>query len=186
MQETINFLSTEELNTALPYLLNSPKDNGTLDMIVRRPDEDLREELESGFLTIEEGLEGDSWNRRSSRRTEDGGPHPDMQLNIMNSRVINAIAQSRDRWKLAGDQLFMDLDLSHQNLPAGTRLSIGEAVIEITDQPHLGCKKFVARFGLPAMQFVNSPSGRQLKLRGINAKVIKPGKILVGDVVKKL
>jgi MOSC domain-containing protein YiiM len=109
-----------------------------------------------------------------------------MQLNIMNSRVIALLAQDKDRWPLAGDQLFIDMDLSAENLPPGTRLALGSAMIEVTDQPHTGCKKFMERFGLDAMKFVNSPVGKQLHLRGINAKVVQPGLIQVGDVVKKI
>jgi MOSC domain-containing protein YiiM len=104
----------------------------------------------------------------------------------MNARVIALIAQDEDRWPLAGDQLFVDLDLSKTNLPAGTRLALGSAVIEVTAEPHTGCRKFVDRFGLDAMQFVNSEAGRRLQLRGINAKVVQGGTIRVGDLVRKI
>jgi MOSC domain-containing protein YiiM len=109
-----------------------------------------------------------------------------MQLNIMNARVIALVARGRDRWPLAGDQLYLDMDLSVENLPAGTRLAMGEALIEVTAQPHNGCKKFVARFGLEAMKFVNSTEGRGLRLRGINARVVRQGVIRVGDVARKI
>src|SRR4029077_19285446 len=115
-------------------------------------------------------------------RTPDGSRHPDMQLNIMNARAIALVAQARDRWPLAGDQLYIDMDLSAANLPAWTRLSLGTAVIEVTDQPHTGCHKFVSRFGVDAMKFVNSAVGRELNLRGINARVVQPGTIRVGDL----
>ncbi len=116
----------------------------------------------------------------------DGSSHPDMQLNLMNTRVIALVAQDEARWSLAGDQLYVDLDLSKENLPAGTQLALGSAVIEVTDQPHTGCQKFVSRFGADAMKFVNSPVGKELCLRGINARVVHPGTIRAGDVVKKL
>jgi MOSC domain-containing protein YiiM len=109
-----------------------------------------------------------------------------MQLNIMNSRVVGLLAQTKERWPLAGDQLFIDLDLSAANVPPGTQLSLGSAVIEVTAPPHTGCKKFMSRYGQDAMKFVNSPTGKQLHLRGINAKVIRPGVVRVGDSVKKL
>jgi hypothetical protein len=129
---------------------------------------------------------GDSWITRRSSRTPDGSPHPDMQLNIMNSRATALVAQHKDRWQLAGDQLYLDMDLSEENLPAGSRFTIGTAVIEVSPQPHLGCRKFVSRFGVEAMQFVNSPVGRQLRLRGINARVVSGGVIRVRDVVRKI
>jgi hypothetical protein len=115
----------------------------------------------------------------------DGSPHPDMQLNIMNSRVIALVAGARERWPLAGDQLYIDLDLSDDNLPPGTRLVLGRAVIEVTRQPHTGCHKFLARFGAGALKFVNSPAGRKHHLRGINAKVVQPGVIRLGDLATK-
>jgi MOSC domain-containing protein YiiM len=141
--------------------------------------------LEVGELDLAEGLLGDTWKARSSTRTPDRSPHPDMQINVMNSRAIALIAQQKDRWALAGDQLYVDLDLSPANLPAGTRLRIGSAEIEVTEEPHTGCAKFVSRFGLDAMKFVNSPTGRQLSLRGVNARVVTPGRIRVGDVVTR-
>ena len=179
-------LTTEELHAGLDEIRRSPKDEGVLDLIVRRPGVGEREVVEEGQLDVAEGLVGDSWSRRASRRSKDGLAHPDMQLNIMNTRVIALVAQERERWHLAGDQLFMDLDLSAENLPPGTRLAVGSAVIEVTREPHTGCEKFVSRFGLDAMKFVNSPLGRQLNLRGINARVVQPGTIRVRDVAKKL
>jgi MOSC domain-containing protein YiiM len=155
-------------------------------MIVSRPGVDEREVLQTGELCTERGLVGDSWARRSSPRTDDGGPHPDMQLNIMNARATALIAGPEDRWPLAGDQLYIDMDLSEDNVPPGTRLSIGDAIIEVTDQPHLGCQKFKARFGEDALKFVNSEQGKQLHLRGINARVVQAGGIRRGDIVRKL
>ena len=96
------------------------------------------------------------------------------------------LAQRPERWSLAGDQLFVDLDLSPENLPPGTRLAMGSAAIEVTKQPHTGCAKFVERFGLDAVKFVNSDEGKQLHLRGINARVALPGVIRVGDIVSKV
>ena len=179
-------LTTAELEAGLDEIRRAPRDEGTLELIVRRPEVDEREVLDAGELNLEVGLVGDSWITRGSSRTPDGSPHPDMQLNIMNSRVTALVAQHKDRWQLAGDQLYLDLDLSEKNLPARTRFAIGVAVIEVSPQPHLGCRKFVSRFGLEAMQFVNSPLGRQLRLRGINARVVSAGVIRVGDVVRKI
>jgi hypothetical protein len=179
-------LTTEELEAGLDEIRRAPKDKGVLELIVRRPGVNDREVLEEAELDLDEGLVGDSWKRRRSTTTPDGSPNPLMQLNVMSARVIALVAQAKSRWQLAGDQLFLDLDLSAENLPAATRLSLGSAVIEVTPPPHLGCQKFVARFGLEAMRFVNSPLGRQLHLRGINAKVVQTGVIRVGDVARKI
>lgn len=182
----IKHLTIEELEAGLENIRSSPKDNSVLDLIVRRPQVEEREVLTEGRLNVVEGLEGDNWQSRGSTKTPDNSAHPEMQINIMNSRVIALLAQEKDRWQLAGDQLFFDMDLSDKNLPAGTKLSIGEAILEVTPVPHSGCKKFTERFGLEAMKFVNSPVGKELHLRGINAKVIQAGIIRTGDIVKKI
>jgi len=178
-------LTTAELEAGLESIRQSPKDDGILNLIVRRPQVNVREVLQTGELDLIEGLLGDTWKMRGSSRTADGSSHPDMQLNIMNSRVAALVAQDADRWQLAGDQLYIDLDLSDENLPPGTRLAIGTAIIEVTAQPHNGCRKFVERFGLDAMRFVNSPLGKQLHLRGINAKVVQAGVIKTNDALRK-
>jgi MOSC domain-containing protein YiiM len=182
----VQYRTTDELEAALDDIRRSPKDEGILDLIVRRPAADEREVLEEGELDLVEGLVGDTWRTRGSGSTPDGSSHPDMQLTIMNARMIAFLAQDKARWPLAGDQLFVDMDLSAENLAPGTRLAIGSAVVEVTDKPHTGCKKFTARFGLDAMKFVNSPVGRELHLRGINTKVVQPGTLRAGDVVKKI
>lgn len=186
MSDAALHLSAEALTAGLENVRRSPKDAGTVKMIVRRPATDEREVLSVGELDIAEGLVGDNWRRRGSSHTSDGSAHPDMQLNIMNSRVIDLVAASEDRWPLAGDQIFIDLDLSKHNLPAGTRLKLGNATIEVTEIPHTGCRKFGARFGLEAMKFVNSGLGKKLCLRGINARVVRPGTFKVGDTGRKL
>jgi hypothetical protein len=179
-------LTMAELEAGLGEIRRAPRDEGILQLIVRRPRIEEREVLKEGELDLVEGLVGDSWISRSSSRTADGSAHPDMQLNIMNARVAALVAQDKDRWQLAGDQLYIDMDLSAENLPPGTQLAIGSAVIEVTPPPHTGCKKFLSRFGLDAMKFVNSNIGRELHLRGINARVVQAGVIRVGQVAKKL
>lgn len=186
MDGLIKHLTMAELEAGLAAIRAAPKDDGVLQLIVRRPQIDEREALEQGKLDPVAGLVGDSWKLRGSSRTADGSPHPDMQLNIMNARVTALVAQDKERWQLAGDQLYLDMDLSAENLPAGTQLAIGSAVIEVTPPPHTGCKKFVSRFGLDAMKFVNSSVGRELHLRGINARVVQAGIIRVGQAAKKL
>ena len=181
----VKHLTTAELEAGLDEIRKSPKDAGVLEWIVRRPRIEEREVLQEGVLDLTVGLVGDCWSTIGSSRTADGSANPEMQINIMNSRVIALVAQDKDRWQLAGDQLYLDMDLSAENLPAGTKLALGSAVIEVTAPPHTGCKKFVSRFGLDAMKFVNSTVGQQLHLRGINARVVRPGVIRVGDAVKK-
>ena len=182
----VKHLSLAELEAGLDNIRQSPQDAGVLRLIVRRPRVNEREVLEAAELDPVQGLVGDSWGVRGSSHTSDGSAHLDMQLNIMNARAIALVAQTQERWPLAGDQLFIDLDLSADNLPPGTRLAIGSAIIEVTAEPHLGCKKFWARFGSGAVQFVNSPLRRKLHLRGINARVVQPGVVRIGDAARKI
>jgi hypothetical protein len=176
----------EELEAGLDEIRKSPKNEGVLHLIVRRPQTEQREVVQEGELDFANGLVGDNWKLRGSKLTADGSSHPDVQLTIMNSRVAALVAQDDERWQLAGDQLYIDLDLSNENLPPGSQLAIGSAIVEVSTIPHTGCKKFVSRFGLPAMEFVNSPLGKELHLRGINVRVVQPGTIRVGDLAKKL
>lgn len=182
----IRHLTMPELEAALDHLRAAPKNDGVVELIVRRPRVDHREVLEQAELDPVQGLIGDSWSMRPSSKTPDGSPHPEMQINIMNSRVTALVAQEKERWPLAGDQLYIDMDLGKENLPAGTQIAIGSVVLEVSALPHTGCHKFVARFGAEAMKFVNSPVGRELCLRGINAKVIKGGVIQVGQTARKI
>ena len=184
--KTMDHRSAEELEAGLDEVRESPRDEGVVRLIVRRPEVDAREVLEEGELSVAEGLVGDTWRSRPSSRTPDGSAHPEMQLNIMNARAAALLAGGAERWPLAGDQLYVDLDLSGENLPAGTRLGLGTAVVEVTAEPHTGCKKFMARFGPDALRLVSSPEGRRLNLRGVNAKVVRPGVVRVGDAVRKL
>ena len=142
-----HWLTADELETGLDKVRQSPKDVGLLAYIVRRPESGEREVLAEAALDSVLGLVGDNWMARGSRHTPDGSAHPDMQLTVMNARAIALVAQNEDRWKLAGDQLYIDIDLSVDNLPAGIRLAVGSAVIEVTSESHTGCKHFAARFG---------------------------------------
>jgi hypothetical protein len=186
MVSTVKHLTIQELEAALDHLRDAPKDEGVLQLIVRRPQIDQREVIEEAELVPVLGLIGDSWSRRGSSKSVDGGPHPEMQINIMNSRVTALVAQEIARWPLAGDQLYIDMDLSKENLPAGSRIAVGSAVLEVSAWPHTGCHKFVARFGVEAMKFVNSTVGKELCLRGINAKVVQAGVVKVGHTAKKI
>ena len=186
MQAEIKHPSATDLEAGLDEIRKSPKDESVLDLIVSRPEEDAREVMELADLNVEIGLVGDTWQDRPSIRSGDGKAHPDMQITMMNSRVADLVAQSKDRWPLAGDQLFVDLDLSKANVPPGTRISVGEAILGATTQPHAGCKKFAEWFGVEALKFISEPTNRELQLRGINLKVVQGGEIRPGDAVKKL
>ncbi|MGH9150552.1 MAG: MOSC domain-containing protein, partial [Acidimicrobiales bacterium] len=175
-----------ELKAGLDAIRAAPADEGRLERIVRRPAVDEREVLAEGVLDPAHGLVGDTWRERGSDRTPDGAAHPDKQINVMSARAAALLAGAGGRWELAGDQLYLDFDLSHRNLPPGTRLAVGPAVIEVTTPPHLGCHKFAARFGRAALRFVNSPVGRELRLRGLNARVVVGGTVRPGDPVRKL
>lgn len=179
-------LNMGQLEAGLDHIRQSPKDHGTLELIVRRPSDDERETLTEAQLDVHEGLVGDNWKSRGSKRMTDRSAHPDMQLTLMNARVVDLLAQSRERWPLAGDQLYVDLDLSSDNLPPGTRLAIGSAVVEVTSVPHTGCKKFAARYGQDAMKFVNSSEGKMLHMRGINARIVQSGTVRVGDAIMRV
>ena len=175
--------TAEELEAGLAHIRRSPWDTGTVELIVRRPGVDQREVLEEGRLTLDDGLVGDRW---IARNTPDQSPDPDTQLTLMNARVVELLAGDKDRWPLAGDQLYVDLDLSTENLPAGTQLQAGSALIEVTAQPHTGCAKFADRFGMTAGRFVNSSVGRPLRLRGLYARVVEEGIVRRGDRIVRI
>ncbi len=175
---TVSHLTSEQIQAGMENVLGSPADGGPLVKIVRRPDMERREVVGEGVLDVDLGLVGDNWMARST--------DPVGQIAVMNSRFLSLIAQSEQRWELVGDQLIVDLDLSMENLPPGTQLAIGSAVLEIQEKPHTGCAKFSARFGLDALQFISTPSGRELRLRGVYARIVQSGTARAGDTVTKL
>jgi MOSC domain-containing protein YiiM len=182
---SVRHLTRSELDAGLDSIRSAPRDGGVVQMIVRRPKVGEREVLDRSEVDVVEGLVGDTWRSRGNPRTPDGLAHPDTQVTLMGARTIALIATDASRWPLAGDQLFVDFNLSLENLPPGTRLEIGTAVFEVSAEPHTGCGKFVERFGVDAMKFVNSPVGRALCLRGINTRVVQNGVIRLGDSVRK-
>lgn len=173
-------LTLEELRLSLPHVLAAPGDRGAVEMLVVRPDEDERATPSTAELSAALGLHGDRWATGKYR------DHPDTQITIINSRLLELVSGDRDRWSLAGDNIVADLDLSQANLTPGQKLEAGSAVLEITDTPHTGCKKFSARFGADALRFVNLAEGKGLRLRGIYARVVKAGSISVGDRLNKV
>ena len=176
-------LTPAELEAGLDEIREAPKDGGSVELIARRPHEGERELLQTAELDREVGVVGDRWSQgRSNGRPR----NPATQVTLMSARAAALVARTRDRWPLAGDQLYVDLDISEENLPPGTRLSLGSAVLEISREPHTGCKKFVQRFGMDAMVLVNSPEGRALRLRGMNTRIVEPGVVRPGDEIRKL
>lgn len=175
--------TTAELDSLMDEILAAPKDAGPVEMIVRRPAENQREVVDTGELKASEGLVGDDWRNRVDG---DDDPYVEAQLTLMNARVADAVAVTRDRWPLAGDQIYVDMDISKENLPPGTRLGIGDAVVEISEQPHTGCAKFAGRFGKEALRWANIGEGRDRRFRGVYAFVIEDGAFKLGDKVTKL
>lgn len=177
-----------DLEAGLAEVLCSPPERGRLEAIARRPAVDARELLDEAKLDLDDGLVGDGWRARGSRHTAEGWAELARQVTVMNARLAALVAGGSDpaRWALAGDQLYVDLDLGVENLPAGSRLAVGTAVLEVSEAPHLGCGKFAARFGREALRFVNSVEGRAHRLRGLNARIVVPGRVRVGDEVAKL
>ena len=163
----------------------APTVGGRLELIVRRPAVDRRDVLDEAQLDAAEGVLGDNWRHRGSRSMPDGSANPACQVTVISTRVLAAIEPDRERWPLAGDQLYVDLDLSLEGLPPGSRLAIGDAVIEVSDRPHTGCAKFGARFGSEALRWISTPVGRELRMRGLNARVVEPGTIRAGDEVRR-
>src|ERR1700681_706377 len=181
--------TTEELirlEERLDHIREAPADRGTVELIAVRPSIDERAILTEAQLDLHNGLVGDTWRSRGSKHTPDGGPNPSAQVTLMNARAAAAIAGERERWALAGDQIYVDLDISLANLPPGSRVQIGSAVIEFSEAPHTGCAKFSGRFGNDALRFVNSPTGRALRLRGANCRVVVAGTVRPGDAIRKL
>jgi hypothetical protein len=174
-----------DLEACLDYVRQSPPDMGRLELLVCRPEVNSREVLNEGRLDRVHGLVGDNWSVRGGSSKPARSSDPNKQITIMNARTITLLAGGKDRWPLSGDQLFVDFDLSASNIPPGTRIQIGSAVVEVTALPHRGCQKFTARFGGDATAFVNSTPGVELNLRGINARVVQDGAIRVGDWVRK-
>ena len=179
-------LTADQLENSLPEILESPKDKGALEMIVIRPQKNARKVLDSCELSFANGANGDHWARGCWKSLPDGSPHPDVQIAIMNSRALKAVAGSKERWPLAGDNLIVDLDLSSENLSPGQTLQIGEAELEITNVPHSGCAKFMDRYGKDAVRYFNSKKGKAQHLRGVYARVVRDGTVRLGDAVRKV
>ena len=175
------YAEADQLEAGLEHVLDSPSDVGTVELVVRRPAEGEREVLDEGMLDLEQGLVGDRWKPHA-----EGDDGRLAQITMMNARVVDLVAGSRERWALAGDQLYVDFDITHENLPPGTRIQAGSAVLEVTHVPHTGCAKFTSRFGSDATRFINAKPNRELRLRGMNTRIVTSGTVRPGDAVRKL
>lgn len=180
------FPTLEALRHAHHALEPSPTDGGPLQAIVIRPTSETRNTVSTAFLSPDHGVLGDHWASGCWKSLTDGRPHPDVQVALMNSRIIQLIAGAPKRWPLAGDNLFVDFDLGQDRLPVGQQLQLGEVRMEITAEPHLGCGKFARRFGRDALQFVNSAEGKRLRLRGVYARILQEGRVAVGDLLQRI
>ncbi len=179
-------LDKQELAAGLPEILKSPKDRGPIESITVRPASEQRRTVNSVAISLAGGVEGDHWAQGCWKSTDAGKPHPDVQICMMNSRCIDLIAGDKDNWAPAGDNLFIDMDLTPENLPPGTRIAMGTAILEITDTAHKGCAKFIERYGRDACVFVNVGDGDRYKLRGIYGRVVQDGVLSVGDLATKV
>jgi hypothetical protein len=178
--------SLAELEAGLLEVRRSPADTGIVMRIVRRPAPETREVVEAATLDVDEGMVGDDWKARGSKRMPDGSADREAQITIMNSRFAALVAGGPDGWEWAGDQLYVDLDLGIENLPPGTRLAVGSAVVEVSEVPHTGCVKFSGRFGPDALRTVSTPEGRALRLRGVNTRIVEGGEVRVGDAIRRV
>ena len=186
MMEPIEHVTVDELSDKMDWLLESPKDEGVVRGIVVRPATDARKELQEARLSPEGGVEGDRWASTAQRKLKDGRLNPDVQVTLTNARLIEVLAKDRSRWSLSGDQIYVDMDLSMENLQPGQRLVIGTAVLEISEVPHRGCSKYTNRFGKAAFDLVDSARGRELRFRGVYAQIVQEGTLAVGDWIHKV
>jgi MOSC domain-containing protein YiiM len=173
-------LTQEQLSAGLDRIAESPRDEGVVEMLIVRPEVNERLTPARVEVSAELGVHGDRWSSSPAR------DYPDTQISLMNSRLLDLVSGGRDRWAMVGDNMIVDMDLSEATLPPGQKLAVGSAILEITDEPHTGCKKFSGRFGAEALRFVNTGPGKELRLRGIYARVAQPGLISVGDRLYKL
>ncbi len=177
------FATTDQLDTHLDRIVEAPCDVGTVELIVARPAKGERLVLESAELRPGVGLVGDNYLERGSSKPGGGPADPLGELNVMSVRALEAVAGvDRERWSLAGDQLIVDFDLAEASCPAGTRLAVGAAIIEVTTKPHNGCAKFADRYGIDAARWINSR--KDLRLRGVCAVVIESGTVTTGDTIR--
>ncbi len=182
----MKYVTLNDIESRMPWVLNSPGNKGRVELIVVRPQTNEREVLSHALFSPETGVAGDNWQNQCWKTLANGQADPVVQVAIMNARMIDVLTRDKSQWPLAGDQLFVDLDLSVNNLSPGTQLHIGTAVLEITAEPHRACSKFEQRFGKVARQYVNSAQGDMHRLRGVYAKIILTGEVSTGDVIHKL
>jgi hypothetical protein len=181
-----NHVTFDKLQEGLAEISQAPKNHGNIELLVIRPVQYERKVVNEITMHPITGCEGDIWHSKKTSSTPDGKPNPERQVTLINSRVLALLEGAKDTWPKAGDQVYVDMDLSKENLPAGTDLSLGSAIIRVSAQPHNGCKKFAERYGIDATRFVNSSLGKAKSLRGINCYIVKEGIVKMGDTVSIL
>ena len=177
------------LDKPINYNQSSPRDNGVVKLLVIRPETHVRTLPNAVVVSVEQGVVGDKWEAECTIKLENGKSNPDLQIAIINTKVIKEIAQSdfdMDRLALAGDNIYADLNLCEENMPVGQQIQIGNTLLEVTPFPHFGCKKFSERYSVEDLKVVNSTAGKPQHLRGIYVKVIKNGSISIGESIKKI
>jgi MOSC domain-containing protein YiiM len=180
------YQTAEQLQAGMASVLDAPKDEGVVRLVVRRPARGQREILAEGQLDTERGLVGDDWVDRPGMNRET--PSPYAQVTVMNARAAELVSGEAqpEAWAQCGDQLYIDLDISEANLPAGTRIAVGEAVLELQAEPHTGCVQFRGWWGPEALRHISTEEGRALRMRGANTRVVQSGAVRPGDDARKI
>ncbi|MGJ8650411.1 MAG: MOSC domain-containing protein [Opitutaceae bacterium] len=177
-------MNTRNYDTAIQLAHTAPVGSGRVDYLINRPSEGVHELVDSLYLDVENGIEGDRWKETAWLRLPDGAPDPRVQVSLTNTRVMQCFTGTEaDAVFRCGDNIYTDLNLTETHLPVGTLLQIGEAVIEVSDVVNDACGKFAQRFGAEAFQAVRAPTNVGLRLRGLFARIRQSGRVQCGDTL---
>jgi hypothetical protein len=174
-----------EIEAGIGPVLQSPAEGAAVEALFSRPAPGKRLDLPALEVSVSGGIAGDHWSLGCWKTLPDGSPDPDVQVSLMNRRMLHLIAGARDNWARAGNNIIVDMDLSIDNLPIGQRLRVGTAELEIGPVANTGCDFFIERYGRDACVFVNTGIAKQKRLRGVYARVVKDGQIRIGDIIRK-
>lgn len=179
-------VTTAELAAALPYVCAAPKTATTIDSLCFRPARNQREFPAELQLSRAEGIRGERWLTEPWLRLPDGSPDPNIQVSILPLRVLNLVWTDRENTPHPGDTIIADLDTSLTNLPPGSLLQAGTAILRVSDEFNEGCVKWKVRYGQAAKDWITAPGHPQLRLRGVLCAVEQDGFIRAGDALTKL